>query len=460
MAREPKAILCPYCGLMQPPPTGVTPQAKGDSGSGMGGLQRCAACGGLFDALSRKATQIAMGPWYIRDKANPFRPGCSFEVLKKQIEAGRIKATTVLRGPTTRQFWAIARNTPGVGHLLGYCHRCGAKVDKTDVACPECAEPFMEPDERNELGLQFPTKHAVEQAQKSLERELEAMGRPSSSVQATTSSETPRAAKPVAAGSESRTRPSAHEPGEDLLNEILGPVQTGDLAAAPAAAVSQTPPPATTAARVKPGLALDFAPSGDDEGDDTASTAAAPQLYVAQSRSTQLIIWLLVGLNLLLLPVLIVALLYFMGVFNDESEQATQPALRSPVFDGSPDLTPTQPAVTVEPDRQQAVSMPTLTAGRQPEAEPPVESPVEPDPTAIPAPPTRTVADAANDAMAEALRREQAGELQSALSLMQDIERKTPPADQPVELASAMRRVQQKIERSEAAAFFGVPAHP
>ena len=49
--------------------------------------EKCEECGGLFEPLSRQATQISMGPWYIRDRNNPYRPGCSYEVLLKQIEA-------------------------------------------------------------------------------------------------------------------------------------------------------------------------------------------------------------------------------------------------------------------------------------------------------------------------------------------------------------------------------------
>ena len=64
MSKENKIILCPYCGNTQKTP------------------DRCEGCGGLFEPLSRKATQIKMGPWFIRDKNNPFRPGCSYEVLR------------------------------------------------------------------------------------------------------------------------------------------------------------------------------------------------------------------------------------------------------------------------------------------------------------------------------------------------------------------------------------------
>ena len=151
-----KIVLCPYCGQTQPP------------------TKRCTACGGLFEPLSRRATQIAMGPWTVRDKAQPFRPGFSYETLTKLIAAGRIGPTTVLRGPTTRQFWSIARNIPGVAHLFGYCHQCSQHVptDPSPSRCPFCEAPFRRVRQRNELGLQFPTRRAAEAAQRSLNRAL------------------------------------------------------------------------------------------------------------------------------------------------------------------------------------------------------------------------------------------------------------------------------------------------
>jgi len=143
-------ILCPYCGFTQPH------------------AEKCSGCGGLFEPLSRMATQIAMGPWFVRDKVNPFKPGFSIETLKKMIEAGRVKPYTVIRGPSTHQFWSIARNVSGVAHMLGYCHQCGEKVDPRDKACPHCMATFRSFKERDRLGLQYPTKEAVEAAQKKL----------------------------------------------------------------------------------------------------------------------------------------------------------------------------------------------------------------------------------------------------------------------------------------------------
>jgi len=155
MDQKSRIILCPYCGRTQPPPR-----------------ERCDACGGWFEPLSLKATHIAMGPWYVRDKQHPFRPGCSFEVLHEQIASGRIKPTTVIRGPTTRQLWSIARNTPGVAHLLGYCHACNDPTPQDALLCPHCGETFPQGHARNELGLLYPTTLAVAEARAGLDNEM------------------------------------------------------------------------------------------------------------------------------------------------------------------------------------------------------------------------------------------------------------------------------------------------
>jgi hypothetical protein len=130
-----KLMICPYCGDTQSQ------------------TERCRACGGLFEPLSRQATHNAMGPWFIRDAARPFRPGCSYETLAKMIDRGQVAAQTILRGPTTRQFWAVARHVPGVAHLLGYCHSCDAKVAPSDHGCHACGVPFGAYLDRDSLGL-------------------------------------------------------------------------------------------------------------------------------------------------------------------------------------------------------------------------------------------------------------------------------------------------------------------
>lgn len=130
-----KVLICPYCGETQP-------QAE-----------QCRACGGLFEALSRQATHNAMGPWFIRDLKRPFHPGCSYETLTTLLERGQVTKYTVLRGPTTKQLWTVAKHVPGIAHLLGYCHACDASVDPGDHGCHVCGVPFGAYLDRNFMGL-------------------------------------------------------------------------------------------------------------------------------------------------------------------------------------------------------------------------------------------------------------------------------------------------------------------
>ncbi|MEO1715881.1 MAG: hypothetical protein AAFR76_02105 [Planctomycetota bacterium] len=128
-------VLCTYCGSLS-----IT-------------TDKCSNCKGHFDLLSRQRTQNSMGPWFIRDQVNPFHPGCSYDTLRRLIARGRVRPDTVMRGPTTRQFWSFARNTPGVAHLLGACHACHTPVDSSALACPSCNASFVVVDDRQQLGL-------------------------------------------------------------------------------------------------------------------------------------------------------------------------------------------------------------------------------------------------------------------------------------------------------------------
>jgi len=128
-------VLCPYCGSL-------STLAK-----------QCNICSGYFDLLSRQRSQNAMGPWFVRDLSKPFQPGCSYSTLVRMAQKGKIKPDTVLRGPSTRQFWSFARQTPGVANLLGECHACHKPVAPTSNACPNCKASFLVPDDRQVLGL-------------------------------------------------------------------------------------------------------------------------------------------------------------------------------------------------------------------------------------------------------------------------------------------------------------------
>lgn len=130
-----KVLICPYCGETQP------------------ASDNCKACGGLFEPLSRQATHNAMGPWFIRDAERPYQPGCSYDTLTRLIQRGVVTKLTIVRGPTTKQFWTVAKRVGGIAHLLGYCHQCDSDVSPSDHGCAVCGAAFGGFLDRNYLGL-------------------------------------------------------------------------------------------------------------------------------------------------------------------------------------------------------------------------------------------------------------------------------------------------------------------
>jgi len=84
------------------------------------------------------------------------------------VAAGKIRPDTVLRGPTTGQFWSTARRTPGVAGLLGICYACqktvpigpGLSADHPNGPaharpdhCPACGAATGHAPDRQYLGL-------------------------------------------------------------------------------------------------------------------------------------------------------------------------------------------------------------------------------------------------------------------------------------------------------------------
>lgn len=133
--RSGSRVLCPYCGVVQP----VT--------------ARCASCRGLLDLESRQATQNAMGPWFIRNPGAPYHPGCSWATLKEMVRRGKVSRESVIRGPTTHQFWNMAANTPGVAVLLGECHACHQPAREDEYLCRHCGVVLTPRTDRQHLGL-------------------------------------------------------------------------------------------------------------------------------------------------------------------------------------------------------------------------------------------------------------------------------------------------------------------
>jgi hypothetical protein len=87
------------------------------------------------------------------DDAVPFRPGCSYETLRKLISKGRVTGETIIRGPGTNQFWVYARSAPGVAHLMGVCHNCAHQASENSFLCEHCGAAFPSFEDRQQLGL-------------------------------------------------------------------------------------------------------------------------------------------------------------------------------------------------------------------------------------------------------------------------------------------------------------------
>ena len=146
---------CPYCGNTPPSPDAT----------------QCDQCGGLFEPLSRKATQLAMGPWFVRDPERPFMPGFNLPTLRRQVATGRITPDTIVRGPYTHQFWMRADQTPGLSRLLGKCHACGHEVSNEAQACPSCNADLSLHDDVDALGLAYVTPEDRAHAQQDVENQ-------------------------------------------------------------------------------------------------------------------------------------------------------------------------------------------------------------------------------------------------------------------------------------------------
>ncbi len=130
-----KVLVCPYCGEAQP------------------AADVCRACARTLSRGARIDILNNMGPWQVRDPDRPFDPGLSYTRLAEMVDAGEITRVSIVRGPTTRQLWTVAKRVPGVAHLLGYCHRCDEKVDPRSTRCTHCNALFGAWLDRNHLGL-------------------------------------------------------------------------------------------------------------------------------------------------------------------------------------------------------------------------------------------------------------------------------------------------------------------
>jgi len=329
---ERKIILCPYCGHVNPGPA-----------------ERCGSCGGFFDPLSRRVTQQHMGPWFIRDSANPFRPGCTYEVMAKQVQRGKVTANTILRGPTTKQFWSVARHVPGIAHLLGTCHQCSQRVQPTDPKCPKCGAKFGAVTDRQHLGVDPEDPGVWDEVEKTRAEEAamleaEKSGKPAESKPA----EHPSMFAPASGGIDKTTEVPHHQHETPAAKaRVISQSSTDDdddLYIPGAESQPASPPPPSEPEPVQQQApsqpqpqhaaahadAMDWM-TGQNASDNTIESMGD---YDRSERSSNLMVWVLVGMNLLL-----AAVVTFIILSRDPDSETPPP-------DETPAAAPSEPSDT------------------------------------------------------------------------------------------------------------------
>ncbi len=143
--------VCPFCG------------AVAESGDGA-----CARCTMENSPLTRQATRARLGPWYVLQSRNPSAPGMKYSVLLALVKKGQITPRSIVRGPTTNQFWRFAAKVRGVSREFGICWGCGQDIEPTTSVCPHCQrnqEPPAQPDQlldsRQPLNQVLPVRREV-----------------------------------------------------------------------------------------------------------------------------------------------------------------------------------------------------------------------------------------------------------------------------------------------------------
>jgi len=136
MAKQ-RILVCPICGETQPE------------------IKACRVCKTLLNSGGLLLAEGRMGPWWVRNEDLTFRPGITYDNLSALALTGKITLQSIVRGPTTRQLWKVARRVKGLSHLLGRCHNCGEHVSPKDRACDSCDVQFLKYPDRNNMGLEL-----------------------------------------------------------------------------------------------------------------------------------------------------------------------------------------------------------------------------------------------------------------------------------------------------------------
>jgi hypothetical protein len=112
---------------------------------------------------TRRVTRGRIGPWYVMQSRNPAAPGMKFDVLVAFIRKGQVTARSIVRGPTTHQFWRYAAHVKGLSREFGLCYSCGIDIATESHLCPHCGKVQEPPADADAL-LEGPTNSAVRAA--------------------------------------------------------------------------------------------------------------------------------------------------------------------------------------------------------------------------------------------------------------------------------------------------------
>lgn len=143
--------VCPFCGGVSETSDGV-----------------CARCTMENSPLTRQATKARLGPWYVLQSRNPSAPGMKYSVLLALVKKGQITPRSIVRGPTTNQFWRFAARVRGLSREFGICWGCSQEIDTGAAICPYCQrnqEPPPQPDElldgRRSISQMLPVQREI-----------------------------------------------------------------------------------------------------------------------------------------------------------------------------------------------------------------------------------------------------------------------------------------------------------
>lgn len=134
--------------------------------------QRCTYCKTSYSVAVRRASREIEGSWFYLEPRNPSNRGVDFRTMLKLIEKGRLKRDGIVRGPTTRQDWMYAAETPMLSKHLGLCPHCFAPASGQQEFCDTCHRHLDERPARLRPGIPSPGAPDCFPAREAMEEEL------------------------------------------------------------------------------------------------------------------------------------------------------------------------------------------------------------------------------------------------------------------------------------------------